>query len=280
MQSLSRRWRRSGARIGFVPTMGSLHDGHLSLVRRARAGVGRPGRVVVSLYVNPTQFGPQEDLSKYPRSLRRDTQLCRAAGVDVLFIPADREMFPRKSPAPFSTWVTEEALSRPMEGGSRPGHFRGVTTVVAKLFNIVGPDLAVFGAKDWQQAAVVRRMTRDLNFPVKVIIAPTRREADGLAMSSRNAYLKGPLRNQAIILSRALAGARHVIRSSGKSVDAKRLKNVLRRLVEHQPDARVDYIEFFDPETLAPLRKAGRGAHMAMAVFIGRTRLIDNGKLG
>ena len=238
------------------------------------------GAVIVSIYVNPTQFTPGEDLSKYPRQLRRDTQLCRAAGVDVLFVPADGEMFRQEPGREFSTWVVEEQLSKSMEGRSRPGHFRGVTTVVAKLFNIVGPDVAVFGAKDWQQAAVVGRMARDLNFPLKLIIAPTRREPDGLAMSSRNAYLKGDQRREAVILSRTLAAARHVLRSSTGAVDATRLKKVLTRLIEKQPDARVDYLEFFDPETLVSLGRVGRGAHMALAVFIGKTRLIDNGRLG
>ena len=279
MQSLARRWQRAGVRIAFVPTMGSLHEGHLSLVRRARQAAGRHGRVVVSLYVNPTQFGPREDLSKYPRDVPRDAKLCRAAGVDVLFVPEDREMFPGKPGPAFSTWVTEEQLSQPMEGRSRPGHFRGVTTVVAKLLHLVGADVAVFGAKDWQQAAVVRRMVRDLNFPVKLLIAPTRREGDGLAMSSRNAHLRGDLRRQAAILSRTIAGARHVVRASRRPVDAARLKNVLTRLIEQQPGARVDYLEFFDPDTLAPLGRVSRGAHLALAVFIGKTRLIDNGRM-
>jgi pantoate--beta-alanine ligase len=279
MQALARRWQQAGVRSGFVPTMGGLHDGHLSLARRARRAVGRKGRVVVSIFVNPTQFGPREDLAKYPRDLRRDAALCRAAGVDVLFVPADGEMYPREEGAEFSTWVTEEKLSQAMEGRSRPTHFRGVTTVVAKLFNIVRPDVAVFGAKDWQQAAIVRRMIRDLNFPLKLIVAPTRREADGLAMSSRNAYLNGDLRRQAVILSRAIVGARHVVRASRRPVDAVRLKKVLTRLIEQQPDARVDYIEFFEPDTLAPLARVTRGAHLGLAVFVGKTRLIDNGAL-
>jgi pantoate--beta-alanine ligase len=197
-----------------------------------------------------------------------------------LFVPVDREMFPREKGREFSTWVTEERLSQSMEGRSRPGHFRGVTTVVAKLFNMVGPDVAVFGAKDWQQAAVVRRMVRDLNFPVKLIIAPTRRESDGLAMSSRNAYLKGDQRRQAAILSRTLAAARHVVQASRRPVDGTRLKKVLTRLIEKQPDARVDYLEFFDPETLTALSRVGRGAHAALAVRVGKTRLIDNGRMG
>src|SRR6185369_16962284 len=189
MQRLAKTWQRSGAKIGLVPTMGYLHAGHLSLVKRARKLVGKSGQVVVSIYVNPTQFGPKEDLSRYPRDLKRDLKLCRDEGVDVVFTPGDREMYnkaareyARPTEEEFSTYVVEEKLSLGMEGVSRPGHFRGVATVVAKLFNIVLPDVAVFGAKDFQQGAIIKRMTSDLNFPVKIIIAPTLREADGLAM--------------------------------------------------------------------------------------------------
>ena len=184
---------------------GSLHRGHLSLVQRARKCAGRKGRVVVSIYVNPTQFGPGEDLAKYPRNLKRDKKLCAEAGADVVFVPATREMYP----AGFSTWVTEETLARGMEGASRPTHFRGVTTVVAKLFQIVLPTVAVFGAKDFQQSAIIRRMARDLNFPVKIIVALTVREADGLAMSSRNKYLSPAHRRQATVLWRAIQRARN-----------------------------------------------------------------------
>src|SRR5437660_1242187 len=186
MQRLAQRWRRRGIHIGFVPTMGYLHEGHLSLVRRARQAVGARGRVAVSIYVNPTQFGPKEDLSRYPRDFARDKKLCRGAGVDVIFAPDDGEMYPQNGAGAHSAYVVEEALSGGMEGASRPTHFRGVTTIVAKLFNIVRPEVAVFGAKDFQQAAIIQRMTRDLNFPVKIVVAPTHREADGLAMSSRN----------------------------------------------------------------------------------------------
>jgi len=190
MQRLALRWRREGKCVGFVPTMGYLHDGHLSLVSRARKLVGKPGIVVASIYVNPTQFAPTEDLSAYPRDLERDKALCRKAGVDVLFFPADAEMYPGRDTGGYSTYVIEEKLSQGMEGGSRPTHFRGVTTVVAKLFNLVLPEVAVFGAKDWQQAAILRRMVRDLNFPLKLVVAPTLREKDGLAMSSRNKYCR------------------------------------------------------------------------------------------
>src|ERR1700734_3724172 len=200
MQQLARKWWRAGTGIGFVPTMGYLHAGHLSLVKRARQAVGRKGKVVVSIYVNPTQFAPTEDFSKYPRDLKRDLKMLLSCGVDLVFTPEDKEMYPDRSPVPagFSTYVVEEKLSQTMEGVSRPTHFRGVTTVVAKLFNIVQPDVAVFGQKDFQQAAIIKRMVRDLNFPLRVIVAPTVREPNGLAMSSRNKYLEGDLRRQAI----------------------------------------------------------------------------------
>src|SRR5690242_2180890 len=189
MQRLALDSQRRGGKIGFVPTMGCLHAGHLSLVQHDRDEVGAEGSVVVSIYVNPTQFGANEDFSKYPRDLARDAQLCRQAGVDVIFAPTDAEMYPSGPDRAFSTYVVEERLARVMEGAARPTHFRGVTTVVAKLFNLVRPDVAVFGQKDWQQATIVQRMVRDLDFPIKVMIAPTVREADGLAMSSRNQYL-------------------------------------------------------------------------------------------
>jgi len=279
MQALARRWQKAGSRIAFVPTMGGLHEGHLSLVRRARQAAGRGGRVVVSLFVNPAQFGPGEDFAKYPRDLHRDAALCRSAGVDVLFAPTLGQMYPRDPGAPFSTWISEDTLSQSMEGRSRPGHFRGVTTVVAKLFNIMLPDVAVFGAKDWQQAAVVRRMVRDLNFPLKIIVAPTRRESDGLAMSSRNQYLTGDLRRQAVVLSRAIAHARRVVGASRRAVDERRLRKLLTQLIEQQPDAQMDYVEFFHPDTLVPVARVAGGTHMALAVRIGKTRLIDNGRL-
>jgi pantoate--beta-alanine ligase len=285
MQNLARQWRRQGKRVGFIPTMGYLHEGHLSLVEAARRQVGRQGQVVVSIYVNPTQFGPKEDFTRYPRDLKRDRALCRAAGADVVFAPTDAAMYPggldgRKStPIAFSTFVAEETLSRGMEGRSRPTHFRGVATVLAKLFNILIPDVAVFGAKDFQQAAVVRRMVRDLNFPVKIIVSPTVREADGVAMSSRNRYLEGDRRTQARALSQALRQAQQLVRRRGRAVPASSLKKQLQDFIELHPAARVDYIEFFDPKTLQRLTQVRSGAHMALAVFIGQTRLIDNGRL-
>jgi len=276
MQQLAKRWQAQRRRVGFVPTMGYLHEGHLSLVRRARRAVGPRGIVVVSIYVNPTQFGPKEDLSRYPRDFPRDKKLCRAAGVDVIFAPDDHEMYPQSSGG-YSTIVAEESLSRGMEGASRPTHFCGVTTVVAKLFNLVLPEVAVFGAKDFQQAAVVQRMVRDLDFPVKIIVAPTHREPDGLAMSSRNKYLTPEQRAQATVLHEALQLAAKLVKR--KTVSSSALKAKLSQFIARRPAARVDYIEFFDPQTLQPVEKAARGTRLALAVFFGKTRLIDNAQL-
>ena len=290
MQQLARRWKSQKVCIGFVPTMGYLHEGHLSMVRRSRRSVGKRGKVVVSIYVNPTQFGPKEDLSRYPRDFKRDMKLCRAEGVDVVFAPSDNEMYPqvgslrrddrtaqRAVPTSFSTYVVEVNLSRVMEGKSRPTHFRGVTTVVAKLFNIVQPDVAVFGAKDFQQAVIVKRMVRDLNFPVKIFVAPTVREPDGLAMSSRNKHLTVHQRVQATILHRAIARARAAVKR--KALPAAKLKIDFKTFIAAAPLARLDYVEFFDSETLAPTATVKRGTHVALAVFFGKTRLIDNARL-
>jgi len=279
MQRLAQAWQRAGVRVGLVPTMGCLHEGHLSLVRRARQLVGRRGKVVVSIYVNPTQFGPGEDFARYPRTLAADVRLCRRAGVDAVFAPADSEMYLREGRSPFSTYVVEETLSRGMEGATRPTHFRGVTTVVAKLFNIVQPSVAVFGAKDYQQAAIVQRMVRDLNYPLKIEVAPTRREPDGLAMSSRNQYLTGGQRAQAVVVWLAIQRAQAAVRAAARPVPAVRLKAGLKQFLEVAPAARVDYVEFFEPDTLVPVSKVGRGTHMALAVYIGKTRLIDNARL-
>ena len=259
--------------------MGYLHEGHISLVNKARQSIGKRGVVVVSIYVNPTQFAPTEDLANYPRDLPRDKKLCRDAGVDVLFVPGDKQMYPSREDAKFSTYVVEEGLSRGMEGESRPTHFRGVTTVVAKLLNIVLPDVAVFGAKDFQQVAVVKRMARDLHFPVKIVVAPTVREADGLALSSRNKYLSAEEREQAVALWQAIQLARQTVRTSKEAIPSSRLKAELKWLIETRPAARVDYIEFFDPQTLQPAANVQPGAHIALAVFVGKTRLIDNGRL-
>lgn len=251
--------------------MGYLHQGHLSLVTRARKVAGARGKVVLSIYVNPTQFAPEEDLSRYPRDLARDKKLCREAGVDVLFVPDNRQMYP----PPFSTYVTETALAQGLEGAARPSHFNGVTTVVAKLFQIVMPKAAIFGAKDFQQAAVVTRVTRDLNFPIKIIVAPTVREADGLAMSSRNKYLSPAQRRHATVLWRAIQYAKA---QTGKQ-SSQTLYEAVRRMIESEPEARFDYLEFFDPTTLKPATEINKGVQMALAVYIGKTRLIDNAKL-
>jgi pantoate--beta-alanine ligase len=308
MQRLARQWQRAGKhtslrrktattpQVGLVPTMGYLHAGHMSLVRVARRKVGKAGKVVVSIYVNPKQFGPKEDFSRYPRDLKRDLKLCRAEGVDVVFAPSDREMYPqvgslrcddlggrpqgpaRRAVPTFSTSVVEGNLSKVMEGASRPTHFRGVTTVVAKLFNIVLPDVAVFGAKDWQQATIIKRMARDLNFSVRIIVAPTLRERDGLAMSSRNKYLVGDLRRQATVLWCAIQMARVTVKKL-KTFPASKLKAAVKKLVECEPAAKLDYVEFFEPDTLLPASKVKRDTHMALAVFVGKTRLIDNARL-
>ncbi|MDB6111758.1 MAG: Pantothenate synthetase [Pedosphaera sp.] len=277
MQRLAKRWQHQQVRVGFVPTMGYLHAGHLSLVREARRIVGPRGQVVVSIYVNPTQFGPKEDLSRYPRDFARDQKLCRAEGVDVIFAPKDDEMYPSDHDGAFSTYVVEQTLSQGMEGASRPTHFRGVTTVVAKLFNLVLPEVAVFGAKDVQQAAVIQRMVRDLNIPVKVVVAATHREPDGLAMSSRNKYLSPTEREQATVLSQALQLAKKSVKT--KAVSSARLKTQLEQFIASRPAARLDYIELFDPHTLQPAAKAASGTHLALAVFFGKTRLIDNAAL-
>lgn len=274
MQRLTGGWLRAGRPIALVPTMGCLHAGHLRLVQRARRLVGPAGAVVTSIYVNPTQFGANEDLDAYPRDLRGDLAACRQAGVDVVFAPTDAEMYPKG----FSTFVNEEHLSGAMEGRTRPTHFRGVTTVVTKLFTIVRPDVAVFGAKDWQQATIIRRLVRDLNLPVKLVIAPTVRERDGLALSSRNANLAAAEREQAIVLHEALKQARSEVRRRS-GIPARELRSKVKRLFRRAPLARLDYVEFFHPDTLEPVREVTRGTHMALAAFFSRARLIDNGRL-
>jgi pantoate--beta-alanine ligase len=279
MQRLASSSRADGVKVGFVPTMGYLHAGHMSLVHRARQLVGPAGQVVVSVYVNPTQFGPNEDLAKYPHDLARDTRLCREAGVDVLFVPSSTEMYAATERQPYSTYVVEDDLSTVMEGVSRPTHFRGVLTVVTKLFHLVQPNVAVFGQKDWQQATLIQRMVRDLNFPVKIVVAPTVREKDGLAMSSRNQYLSESERPQATALCAAIRLARELVRKSRQGIPAQRLQKVLGEFISRQPSARVDYLSFFDPASLRPASRVARGTHLALAVFVGRTRLIDNARL-
>ncbi|MDX9866654.1 MAG: pantoate--beta-alanine ligase [Kiritimatiellia bacterium] len=266
MRQWSEEQRRAGRRIGFVPTMGALHAGHLSLIAEARR---RTDVVVVSLFVNPVQFGPNEDFEKYPRDEARDLACCRGAGADAVFLPPVAVMYAPDA----SVFVEEERLSRGLCGARRPGHFRGVCTVVAKLFHIVLPHVAVFGQKDYQQAAVIRRMVRDLDFPVEVAVAPIVREPDGLAMSSRNVYLTGEERQRALGLSRALHAAAVAVAAGPCGADAvrRRMTEVLR---EHALE--IDYVEIADPETLEPVGEARQGMVALVAVFCGKTRLIDN----
>jgi len=276
MQRMGLAWRAEGRAVGFVPTMGYLHDGHMSLVKKARQMVKADGVVVASIFVNPTQFAPTEDLAAYPRDFQRDKELCRAAGVDVLFAPETEQMYPSTETS-YSTHVSEDLVSRGMEGGSRPHHFQGVATVVVKLFNLVQPTLAVFGAKDYQQASVIQKVVQDLNIPVKIIVAATVREKDGLAMSSRNKYLSPAERAQAPALHQAIQMAKEALRGSPSGLSAESLADDLRKFIQKQPSAKVDYIEFFDPLSLRPLKQLRPGCHLALAVHIGKTRLIDNG---
>jgi pantoate--beta-alanine ligase len=257
--------------VGFVPTMGFLHAGHISLVQQARRECAS---VVVSIYVNPTQFGPSEDLSAYPRDLPRDLDMLKSAEVDLVWLPLDEIIYPPG----FQTWVTVEEITKPLEGAMRPGHFRGVATVVAKLFNAVQPQKAYFGQKDAQQAAVIRQMTRDLNFPIEIIVCPTVREADGLAMSSRNAYLKPQERQAAVILFRALNNAQAVFEAGER--EAAKLRQVLLDTLASEPLARVQYVSCAHPLTLQELDGQVEKALLSMAVNIGKTRLIDNLVIG
>src|SRR6202140_3429605 len=259
--------RAGRKRLGLVPTMGALHEGHLSLVRAAKA---QCRTVAVSILVNPTQFGPTEDLSKYPRQFDRDCQLLEKEGIDVLFAPSVEEIYPNGH----VTWVLVEGLSEKLDGRSRPGHFRGVTTVVAKLFNIIEPDAAFFGQKDAAQLAVIRRMVRDLNFPVEIVACPIVREADGLAMSSRNAYLSGEERSRAIVLHRSLEEAEKRFRAGERN--SNRLISAARELISSEPNVRVDYLEMVDPESLEPVEIISGKVLLVVAAYVGTTRLIDN----
>jgi pantoate--beta-alanine ligase len=247
--------------------MGALHEGHLSLVRAAKA---QSGFVVVSLFVNPLQFGPKEDLAKYPRSFERDQELLEREGVDLLFAPSVAEMYP----ATAVTYVNVEGLSERLDGQSRPGHFRGVTTVVSKLFHIVEPDVAVFGQKDAAQVAIIKRMVRDLNMPVQIAVGPIVREPDGLAMSSRNAYLDPKQRKQALLLSRGLARVEQQFKGGERS--AVHLMAAGREVFAEEPSVRFDYFSIVDPESLEPVEDISHPALVAVAAFVGTTRLIDN----
>jgi pantoate--beta-alanine ligase len=256
--------------VGFVPTMGYLHEGHLSLVREARA---RSASVVASIFVNPSQFAPSEDLAAYPRDLDRDLSLLEAEGVDLVFAPTAEEMYPET----FDTWVEVNDLTQHLEGAARPTHFRGVTTVVAKLFNIVQPQIAVFGQKDAQQALVIRRLIVDLGFDVDLVIAPTVREPDGLAMSSRNAYLSTEEREAATVLYRALQHAETLYENGERN--AQQFRNAVETQLRAEPLARHDYVSVADAEDLTELDAVDRKALVSLAVKIGRTRLIDNSVL-
>ena len=259
--------KRDGKRIGLVPTMGALHEGHLSLIRAARA---QSDVVAVSLFVNPLQFGPNEDLAKYPRTFERDRQVLEAEKADLLFAPSNDDMYPPGA----TTFVTVEGLSEKLCGRSRPGHFRGVTTVVAKLFHIVEPDLAFFGQKDAAQVAIIRRMVRDLNFPVRIVVCPIVREPDGLAMSSRNAYLDPQQRKRATALYRALMRVQTLAYTGERS--AARLTEAGKQVIAEEAGVRLDYFEIVGPDTLDPVNDISRGALVAVAAFLGATRLIDN----
>lgn len=257
--------------IGLVPTMGYLHEGHLSLARRSREECSF---TVVSIFVNPTQFGPTEDLSKYPRDLERDLHLLESVGVDLVWTPTPEVMYP----SGYQTWVQVEEMTKPLEGAMRPSHFRGVTTVVAKLFNAIEPDKAYFGQKDAQQAAVIRQMVKDLNFPLEVVVCSTVREPDGLAMSSRNVYLNPNQRKGATVLYRALTAAKAAYDKGER--DAEKLRKVMKDMLASEPLAQMQYVSCADYDTLQELDKVSGKALLSTAVFFGKTRLIDNMILG
>lgn len=270
LQQLSRQWHAEGRRVGLVPTMGYLHEGHGALIDLARQ---HADRVIVTIFVNPTQFGPNEDFERYPRDFERDRRLCEAHGADCIFAPSANEFYAPGS----STWVTEELLSQPLCGRSRPGHFRGVTTVCAKLFLAAMADVAVFGQKDAQQVLVIQRMVRDLNFPLEIVVAPIKREPDGLAMSSRNVYLSPAERQAALAIHRGLTRAEAAFLAGERQMAA------LLALVRSEIAAsggRIDYVEGLDTARLEPVATIGSPALLAVAAWYGKTRLIDNRILG
>jgi len=279
MRAASTVVKRSGRRIALVPTMGALHEGHVALMRKARE---HGAMVVVSVYVNPTQFGPHEDFKQYPRDLEADARLCEPEGVDAVFAPSDEEMYPggvafeedASRGLLYFTFVEESLLSRRLEGERRPGHFRGVCTVVAELFNIVQPDNALFGQKDYQQLKIVERMVRDLRFPVEIIPVPTVREADGLALSSRNQRLSKAERSQATVLWKALSVARELFDQGER--DARRLEAAMSHAVALAPSARLDYAKVANAVSLETVDKVQRGNVVLIAAQVGKTRLIDN----
>lgn len=259
--------RQLSGTVGFVPTMGYLHKGHLALVKRARV---ENSTVIVSIYVNPTQFSPREDFGTYPRELNRDLELLREEGVDIVFTPSDDEMYPPE----YGSWVDVGEVTERLEGASRPGHFRGVATVVAKLFNIVQPNRAYLGQKDAQQVVVIKRMAADLNLAIDIVVVPTVRESDGLAISSRNIYLSPEERRAATILFKALTSARQSWQ--GGENDANKLRKQMTSLIEEEPLAQIDYVSVADAETLEELNVIDRPALASLAVSVGKTRLIDN----
>lgn len=267
MQKIADTIHRKRQAIGFVPTMGYLHQGHLDLVKIAKQ---KTDVVVVSIFVNPAQFGPKEDLKKYPRDFNRDKKLLAKQGVDYIFYPTTKSMYPKH----YATYIDLPALSNLLCGKSRPRHFRGVTTIVAKLFNIVKPDIAVFGQKDAQQAIIIKRMINDLNFPVKIYIAPTTREKDGLAMSSRNIYLTEDQRKQAVILYHALQHAKKMIKDGEKNIH--KIIALIEELISTMSEAIIDYIEIVDADNLQPIKEIRGKVLIALAVKFGKARLIDN----
>lgn len=269
-RAATRAVHREDNRVALVPTMGALHEGHLSLVRMAKA---RSDFVAVSVFVNPLQFGPTEDLARYPRNFERDRDLLEGEGADLIFAPTVTEMYP----TPAITYVNVEGLSERLDGQSRPGHFRGVTTVVAKLFHIVEPDIALFGQKDAAQVAIIRRMVRDLDMPVEILVGPIVREPDGLAMSSRNAYLDPAQRKRALVLSRALNCVGELF-GKGETSAAK-LIAAGEKVFGQEPDVRLDYFSAVDPDSLEAVDNISRATLVAVAAYVGTTRLIDNSVL-
>jgi pantoate--beta-alanine ligase len=267
MSTLVKIAKKEGKTIGFVPTMGYLHEGHLSLARAAKK---HTDVVVMSIFVNPLQFGPNEDLSKYPRDFKRDEEMARLAGVDILFYPSEKEMYPEG----YSTYVEVKGLSETLCGLSRPGHFKGVATIVAKLFGIVRPDIAYFGQKDAQQVAVIRKMASDLNMAIEIMAMPIVREKDGLAMSSRNSYLSESERKDASVLHQSLLKAESMIRSGEK--DSKKLIRTVESMIRQKPSARIDYIAVVNEKDFKDMDTITGNSLVALAVFIGKTRLIDN----
>jgi pantoate--beta-alanine ligase len=260
--------KRKNKTIGLVPTMGALHEGHLSLIRQAR----KENQILaVSIFVNPKQFGPQEDYLRYPRPFAKDRKLCQKEKVDILFVPSVKEMYPEG----YLTYVQVEKMSEKLCGKFRPGHFRGVATVVAKLFNLIQPDRAYFGEKDFQQLQIIKKMVKDLNLPIEIIPCPTIRESDGLALSSRNTYLTPDERNRALSLNQALRKAKDLIVKQ-KVKDTKKIIQEMKKIIEPANPKKVDYIEICHPETFAPLRQAKPPLLIALAVWFGKTRLIDN----